>query len=131
MKIKITLALFLLSMMLSFSSCASIFSATKQKITFAGDSGIKIYDEGNLVTEIQDDGFGKARIRKRITAKTLVAKKEGYKTSYIQLEPTLNFVALLNLTDIIGWAIDVATGKVCNWKNTFIEVQLDQNNDNQ
>ena len=111
---------------MSFASCGTLFTSSKQEITFTGDSGIGIYDKGQKLTVINNEGIGVAKIKKSLTSKTLTAKKEGYKSKPVTLDATLNPVSLLNLLGIIGWAVDLGTGKCCKWADDVIEVELEK-----
>ena len=42
------------------------------------------------------------------------------------LETTLNPVSILNLTNIFGWGIDLATEKCCRWDSEFIEFEMEE-----
>ena len=118
----------LLGATMCFVSCGTLFTSSKQEITFTGESGISIYDNGQKITTINDDGIGVAKIKKQLSNKTLTAKKDGYKSTPVTLEATLNPVSILNLLDIIGWAIDLGTGKCCKWSDDVIEVELEKAN---
>lgn len=115
-----------LSGILLFTSCGTIFTASKQTITFAGEPGVEIYYHGAKIAKIDDGGTGSTRFRKKLSGETLVAKKEGYKNSPVQLDATFNAVSILNLLNPLAWAIDLATGKCCKWDNTVIEVNMEE-----
>ena len=123
---KIVSVMLFMGTTLFFISCGTLFTSSSQEITFTGDSGIGIYDKGQKLVVINDEGIGVAKIRKRLSSKTLTAKKDGYKSKPINLEATLNPIAILNLLDIIGWAVDLGTGKCCKWADEIIEVELEK-----
>lgn len=108
------------------SSCASIFTSAKQNITFVGEEGTKIYDNGQKIATIGETGETSVRIRKKISSKELVAKKDGYKPSTLILESTFNPISCINLLNVLAWGIDLGTQKVCKWENTYIEVELEE-----
>ena len=112
--------------MLLTSSCASIFTSAKQNITFVGEEGTKIYDNGQKIATIGETGETSVRIRKKISSKELVAKKNGYKPSTLILESTFNPISCINLLNVLAWGIDLGTQKVCKWENTYIEVELEE-----
>ena len=109
------------------SSCASIFTAAKQNITFAGKEGTAIYDNGQKIATIGETGEASARIRKKLSSKELVAKKKGYKPAIILLEARFNPVSCLNLLNVLAWGIDFATQKAFKWENTYIEIDMEMN----
>lgn len=108
------------------TSCGTLFTSSSQSITFSGNSNATIYDQGRVVARTGDDGLGTAKIRKSLSDKTFIAKKEGYKPTSIELETTLHPVSILNLTNIFGWGIDLATGKCCRWDSEFIEFEMEK-----
>lgn len=112
--------------MLSFTSCGTLFTSSRQNITFTGQSGIMIYDNGLKVAEINDEGTASARIRKKLSDKTFIAKKEGYKSTPLVLESTFNPISIINLANLFAWAIDLGTGKCCKWDNTVIEINMEE-----
>ena len=99
------------------TSCGTLFTSSNQNITFSGNSNSTIYDGGKVIVRIDDSGSGTAKVRKSLSDKTFIAKKEGYKDTPIELESTLNPVSILNLTNIFGGGIDLATGQ-CMGRNT-------------
>ena len=64
-------------------------------------------------------------IRKKISSKQLIAKKEGYKPAPLILESTLNPVACINLLNMLAWGIDLGTQKACKYDNTYVEIELE------
>ncbi len=111
---------------LSMSSCASIFTPAKQTITFAGVEGTKIYDNGRKIATIDKSGQATARVRKKLSSKELIAKKEGYKPTPFLLEARFNPVSGINLLNVLAWGIDLGTQKACKWDNTYIEIEMEE-----
>ena len=109
----------------TLTSCGTLFTPTKQSITFSGNSYATIYDNGRVIARTGDDGMGTAKVSKSLSDKTLIVKKEGYKPTSVELETTLNPVSILNLTNVFGWAIDLATGKCCRWDTEFVEFEME------
>lgn len=108
------------------SSCCTLFTSARQTVTFVGEEGIRIYDNGMKIATIGDSGETSVRIRKKISSKELIAKKEGYRPTPLRLESTFNPVACINLLNILAWGIDLGTQKVCKWENTYIEIEMEE-----
>ena len=108
------------------TSCGTLFTSSSQSITFSGNSNATIYDQGRVIARTGDDGLGTARVRKSLSDKTFIAKKEGYKPTSIEPATTLNPVSILNLTNLFGWGVDLATGKCCRWDSEFIEFDMEK-----
>lgn len=111
---------------LSLSSCATLFTPTKQRITFTGLPETRIYDNGKKLGEIDEEGVTTIKIRKRLSDKTLIAKKEGYKSTPIILDATFNPVSIINLSNVLAWAIDLGTGKCCKWDTDVVEIEMEK-----
>lgn len=111
---------------LFLSSCCSIFTSARQTVTFVGKEGTRIYDNGMKIATIGESGETSVRIRKKISSKELVAKKEGYKPAPLRLEATFNPVACINLLNVLAWGIDLGTQKAFKWENTFIEIEMEE-----
>lgn len=120
----------LLGLIVTFTmtSCASIFTPAKQTITFSGIEGTKIYDNGRKIATIDEDGQATARIRKKLSSKELIAKKEGYKPTPFLLEAKFNPISCINLLNVLAWGIDLGTQKACQWDNTYIEIDMEKDN---
>lgn len=124
-KMKKLVLLGAIALPLLFSSCCTLFTSSRQNITFVGQEGIKIYDNGMKIATIGESGETSVSIRKKISSKQLIAKKEGYKPAPLILESTLNPVACINLLNMLAWGIDLGTQKACKYDNTYIEIELE------
>ena len=119
-------ALLALTCVLCLSSCGTLFTQSKQPITFMGMPETRIYDDGKKLGEIEEGGTTTIKVKKQLSDKTLIAKKEGYKNTPVTLEATLNPVSIINLTNILAWAIDLGTGKCCKWDTTVVEIEMEK-----
>ena len=111
---------------LLFSSCCTLFTSASQTVTFVGEKGTRIYDNGMKIATIEDSGETSVRIRKKISSKELIAKKEGYKPTPIMLESEINPVSFINLLNVLAWGIDLGTQKACKWSNTYFEIEMEE-----
>lgn len=116
----------IVSIMFLTSSCASIFTPAKQSITFVGKEGTKIYDNGRKIATIGENGETSVRIRKKLSSKELIAKKEGFKPTTVTLESRFNPISCINLLNVLAWGIDLGTQKACKWENTYIEIEMEK-----
>ena len=118
------LLLVLSAMMLS--SCCTLFTPSKQTITFNGENGIKIYDDGMKIAEIKDNNTTSVRIKKELSSKYLIAKKEGYRPTPLKLDTKFDAVGVLNILFWPGFVVDAATGQMCKWDNTYIDIEMEK-----
>ena len=86
----------------------------------------RIYDNGIKLGEIDESGTTTIKVKKELSSKTLIAKKEGYKNTPFILDATLNPVSIINLTNILAWAIDLGTGKCCKWDQDVVEIEMEK-----
>lgn len=119
-------SLLLIIACLSLSSCCTLFTSSTQSITFIGPKNTRIYDNGQKIGTIGESGETSIRIRKKLSSKDLIAKKEGYKPYPMRLDATFNPIACINLLNGIAWAIDLGTQKACKWENTYFELELEK-----
>lgn len=113
---------------LALSSCATLFTGSSQPITFAGPEGTKIFDASTNVkiAEIGSDKTVTVPIKKKLSDKQLVAKKEGYKTVPLMLEGSFNTTSLWNILIPLGFIVDLGTGQIKKWDNTYINIDLEK-----
>ena len=92
------------------SSCASIFCGAKKNVTFEANipaaetltiDGYKYYDVEFPFTAKVPRGFYQT---------VVVGTQAGYKKATVTITKTFNPVSIINLTNILGWGIDAATG---------------------
>ena len=118
--------LLMLTCVLCLSSCGTLFTPSKQPITFMGMPETRIYDNGKKLGEIAESGTTTIKVRKKLSDKTLIAKKDGYKNTPVTLDATFNPVSIINLTNILAWAIDLGTGKCCKWDADVVEIEMEK-----
>lgn len=110
--------------LLSTTSCASIFCGTKAKVTF--DCNVK---EGVSLTI---DGIKHHNVDFPFTTKvkrgfddTIVkAEAESYKTETLIIDKKFNPVSIINLCDVLGWGIDAATGAITKPDSNYYQIEL-------
>lgn len=125
MKIKYSkiLALLFFVTMLCLQSCATLFTGTKETITFnSKPEGAKIQVNGI------DKGTTPCTIvlKKNLQSPIITLQKNGYQARQFQLEQSFNIVSVLNFTNFLGWGIDLATGALKNYDTKFYDIQLDK-----
>ena len=111
-------------LMCTATSCASIFCGTKAKVTF--DCNVK---EGVALTidgiKHHDVNFPFTTKVKRGFDDTIVkAEAESYKTETIVIDKKFNPVSIINLCEVLGWAIDAATGAITKPDSNYYQIEL-------
>lgn len=126
MKNKLSVVL-MIGITLSATSCASIITGTKDKITFnSTPEGAKVIHKGieKCTTPCT------AEIPRSLSKQMVTFEKEGYNSKEVKLTKTFNPVTLLNilLGGAIGVGIDAATGSLTKYSPKEYKVELEQKN---
>lgn len=126
MKNKLSVVL-LAGIALSVTSCASILTGTKDKITFnSTPEGAKVFHKGieKCTTPCT------AEIPRSLSKQMVTFEKEGFTTKEVKLTKTFNPVTLVNilLGGAIGVGIDAATGSLTEYSPKAYQIELDQKN---
>lgn len=113
-----------ISIVLSTTSCATIFTGTKDSITFTTTpEGAKVIHQGveKCLTPCT------AEIPRGLGKQMVMFQKEGFETKEVKLTKTFNPVTLLNilLGGAIGVGIDAATGSLTKYSPKSYTVDLE------
>ncbi|MDR2235077.1 MAG: PEGA domain-containing protein [Chryseobacterium sp.] len=124
MKIKLS-AVVLLGIAFSTTSCATIFTGTKDKISFTSTpEGAKVMHKGveKCTTPCT------AEIPRSLSKQTITFEKEGFTSKEIKLMKNFNAVTLLNIVlgGAIGVGIDAATGSLTKYSVKKYDVALEE-----
>ena len=127
-KMKKHVILLMMAVTLGLSSCMSIFSSSQQPITITGENGIKLYDATNNVklAEIKEGESTTIRLKKKLSDKTIIAKKEGYKNTPFVIESAFNAKSLWNILFWPGFLIDLGTGKINKYDPVIYNVEMEK-----
>jgi len=123
MKNKLFAAL-LLGITLSATSCATILTGTKDKITFnTTPEGAKVMHKGveKCITPCT------AEIPRSLSKQMVTFEKEGFNSKEMKLTKSFNPVSLVNilLGGVIGVGIDAATGSLTKYSPKAYKVELE------
>jgi len=113
---------------LSLSSCATLFTKSRQEVTFKGIPGTTVTDtkKNTIIAEVGQNGFATAHLRKQLSGIDIKATKDGYDTRDLRMGTKVQgwFWGNILLGGIPGMAIDAATGKMMKFKETLVDVTL-------
>jgi hypothetical protein len=114
---------FLITAMLFFSGCATLFSGTKDRIYFnSSPEGATILIDGVEQCKSPCSLW----VKRSIGDTDVELKLEGYNTRIITLSHTLNVISILNLGNLFGWGIDAISGAVMRYDKKAYEITLDK-----
>lgn len=114
----------LLGIALSTTSCATIFTGTRDKITFnSTPEGAKVIHNGEekCVTPCTTP------ISRSLSKQFVTIEKEGFDAQKVKLDKSFNAVTLLNILfgGAIGVGIDAATGSLTKYSTKKYDVELE------
>ena len=123
-KMKKLLFLALIIGAMSLTSCATVFCGTKAKVTF--ESNVKSTADLTIDGRKHNDvSFPYTTKIKRGFSETIVkAEAVGYRPFMLYIDKTFNPVSVINLCDVLGWAIDVASGAVTKPEYKYYEIEF-------
>ena len=102
------------------SGCASIINGTRQIITLSSTpEGAEIFENGYSI------GTTPTQLRfKRGEDHLLTFRLEGYEDVRVTLEKELDPIVFLNLTSILGYAIDFSNGAAYKLDPSIVDVMM-------
>jgi hypothetical protein len=107
------------------TSCATIFTGTKDRISFnSTPSGAIIYKDG--VEQCKTPCS--IKVKRSISDTDMEIKLDGYETMLITLDKEFNIVSVLNLGNLLGWGIDAVTGSVMKYDRKAYDLTLSKSN---
>jgi hypothetical protein len=105
------------------TSCATIFTGTKDTIRFdTTPQGAKIYVDGLEICKTPCT----TQVKRSLSDELVEIKLEGYETRVIALDREFNAVSIINLGFIIGWGIDAATGSLMKYDRKGYDIELEK-----
>jgi len=104
------------------SSCATLFTGTKDRITFnSNPSGATIYIDG--VEQCKTPCA--MNVTRSINDNDVEFKLDGYETKLITLSKEFNVVSVVNLGNLIGWGVDALSGAVMKYDRKTYDITLE------
>ncbi len=114
-------ALFSIITSLLLSSCATIFTGTKDRISFKTNvPGATVYINGIEQCKTPCS----TRVKRELGDTDVEIKLDGYETRIIQLDKDFNVVSVLNLGNLLGWGIDALSGAVMKYDRKAYDIEL-------
>ena len=109
---------------LSLTSCATIFCGSKANVTF--DSNVK------TTADLTIDGRRHnnvsfpytTKIKRGFNETVVKAEVAGYEPVMLYISKTFNAVSVINLCNVLSWAIDAATGAITKPEHDSYEIEF-------
>ena len=113
---------FLIIITILFSSgCATLLTGTKDTIAFDSTPQCAIvYKDGQELCKTPC----RMPIKRSINSSEIEFRLDGYEPRFFTLEKEMNFVSVLNLGNLFGWAVDAATGSVVKYSKKSYDLTM-------
>ena len=118
---RIIICISILGFSLFFTSCATLFTGTTQRISIdSNPQGAEIIIEGQKEGKTPT----KVKVKRELNAlfdggKEIQLELDGYKKDGYLLNAELNPVSIINLFNVLFWGIDAATGAITRYENYY------------
>ena len=110
---------------LLMTSCATIFTGTKDRITFnSTPAGATIYKDG--VEQCKTPCT--LHVKRSLNDTEIEYKLDGYETRLIKLDKEFNIISVINLGNLLGWGVDALSGAVMKYDKKVYDITLSKNN---
>ncbi len=111
----------LAAMMLFMTSCATLFTGTKDSIRFNTEpQGATIYIDG--IEQCKTPCT--LKVKRSINDTGVEFKLDGFETRLITLSTEFNVVSILNFGNLLGWGIDAISGAVMKYDRKAYDITL-------
>ena len=112
----------LTTLLLFMTSCATLFTGTKDRITFTSNPpGATIYLDGVELCRTLCTTY----IKRSIADTYVEFKLDDYETKLIKLNKEFNIISVINLGNLFGWGIDALSGSVMKYDRKSYDITLD------
>jgi hypothetical protein len=108
-------------LVISMSSCATIFTGSKQTVQVNSNppgAQIEVNGISRGVTP------SPVVLKKGKEGETITLKLDGYEDKTFRPTTVFNAVAIINLSNLIGWGIDIGTGAIWKYDQSYYNIQL-------
>jgi hypothetical protein len=115
------IAYLLIAFCFVFSSCATLFTGTKDRVSFkTTPAGAIIYINGveQCTTPCS------VNVKRKLNDNDVEIKLDGYETRIVTLDKEFNTVSILNLGNILAWGIDAVSGALMKYDKRAYDIQL-------
>ncbi|MBS9524497.1 PEGA domain-containing protein [Litoribacter ruber] len=111
------------------SSCATIFTGTKDTIHFnSNPEGATVYKDGLEICKTPC----RVPVKRSLNDTDIEYRLDGYEARVFSLDKEFNVVSIINLGNLLGWGIDAASGALMKYdrKNYELDLKRDERTSN-
>lgn len=117
-------SILLLILSVFVSGCATLFTGTRDTITFnSTPEGAIVYKDGLELCKTPC----RVPIKRSLNSTEIEFKLDGYETRLFTLDKEFNVVSVINLGCVFGWAVDAATGSLLKYSRRSYDLNMKLN----
>lgn len=118
---KTKFSLILATSIVLFTSCATIFTGTKDRISFTTNpAGATVYIDGIEQCKTPCS----TGVKRKLGNNDVEFKLDGYDARIITLSKEFNIISVINLTNLLGWGIDALSGAMMQYDKKAYDIEL-------
>jgi hypothetical protein len=103
------------------SSCATIFTGTRDTIYFSSNpEGAMVYKDGLELCKTPC----RVPVKRSLNDVDIEYRLDGYEARVFSLDKEFNLVSIINLGNLLGWGIDAASGALMKYDRKTYELDL-------
>lgn len=103
------------------SGCATVFTGTKDTLRFDTEPrGAELSIDGQRICRTPCQ----TSVRRSLGSREATLRLEGYREERFRLHTDFNYVSLANLSFLLGWAMDIATGAILRYDRREYRFEL-------
>ena len=103
------------------TGCATVFTGTKDTLRFDTEPrGAELAINGETLCRTPCQ----TSVRRTLGGREAILRLDGYEPRVFRLQTDFNYVSLVNLNFIFGWAIDIATGAIIRYDRREYRFEL-------
>ena len=113
-----------LSIILILTSCATLFTGTKSKVQLSSNATtpVNLVVDGKRHDNVQLPR--KIKVKNGFHSSHVTASAPGYENTEVTINKKFNGVSILNLTNIVGWGIDAASGAIMKPESKHYYIEM-------
>ncbi len=114
-------AILLLTLSVSISGCATLFTGTTDIISLnSNPAGAIVYKDGLELCRTPC----RIPVKRSLNTTEIEFKLDGYENRIFTLDKEFNVVSVVNLGCLFGWAIDAATGSLMKYSRRSYDLEM-------
>lgn len=115
--------------LVTMSSCSTIFCGTKAKVLL---DDTKMEQSVNITTDVEHHTNVNlpytVKVKRGKKPSTITVESDGYRPMQLIVNKKFNAISVINLTNWVGWVVDVATGSMMRPEKNVYTFHMEKDN---